>query len=324
MRFLNVTSSKARLAVLPEADRVALAQVNVDVEAGQRISIEQLEVFRIESNALDALKVLRRSHHLDKFNCTTLLAAEHYRIVQLDTPSVPLAEQKEALRWKLKAIVSFPVDDACLDFIEIPNKSSLPGGRPAQNSDLALATQANSLFAVIASAENVRRQAQCFEQARIRLDSIDIPELAQRNVAVLFEEPQRGLLCLRLDHTGGLLTLTVAGELIAFRRVEVSALHLALEDAEMRARAMDRLLLEVQRSLDHFDRQHSYINISRLLVASAVELEHLVDAITESVDITVQAMDLAEVLELGKVPALRSLSFQAANMLAIGAALRRE
>ena len=43
---------------------------------------------------------------------------------------MPLDERKEALRWLIRDLVSYPVDNACLDVLEIPSEGQ-PPGRPA-------------------------------------------------------------------------------------------------------------------------------------------------------------------------------------------------
>ena len=45
---------------------------------------------------------------------------------------------------------------------------------------------------------------------QIVLDAVDIPELAQRNVAALLEDQNRGLAFLRIDETGMMLTLNLS------------------------------------------------------------------------------------------------------------------
>ncbi len=151
---------------------------------------------------------------------------------------------------------------------------------------------------------------------------IDIAELAQRNVAALLEEKDRGLAFLRLDETGGLLTLTFHGELIAMRRIDVSAVQLTGSDMERGAQSMERLVLELQRSLDNFDRQYGFISISKLVFAMNPRVEGLAASLGENIYVPVQEMDLASVMDFPAVPELRDIQCQAMNLLAIGAALR--
>ena len=143
-----------------------------------------------------------------------------------------------------------------------------------------------------------------------------------RNVAALLEDENRGLAFLRIDETGMMLTLTFRGELIAVRRGEVTSLQLNGTDPEQRERVKERLVLELQRSLDNFDRQYSHIPISKVVVATFPLVEDLVSDLGESTYVPVREMDLATAVDFPTVPELRDPQCQAKYLLAIGAALR--
>ena len=293
------------LAVVTQGRQLTLAHVIRG--PGVRPEICLLESFLIEKSELEALQRLRSARDLKSYACTTLMPPDEYDIAQIDTPKVPREERKAALRWALKANVDYPLESACLDVIDIPLDAA--GSQPG-------------VFAVTAAEARVRTRAALFDAARIPLLAIDIAELAQRNVAALLEEKNRGLMFMRLDEAGGLLTLTFRGELIAARRIDVSALDLADADAERCAQRMERLVLELQRSLDNFDRQYSSISISRLVIAVSPPVDGLAAALKESINLPVREMDLSSVMDFSAIPELRDTRHQARNVLAIGAALR--
>lgn len=152
---------------------------------------------------------------------------------------------------------------------------------------------------------------------------IDIPELAQRNVAALLEEKGRALALLRVDAGGGSLTLSYRGELISVRRMEIAPGQLAADD-DSRQALVERLVLEVQRSLDHFDRQFSSVSVSRLVLAMNPRVKGLASALASSIEQPVAELDLSSAIDFPAVPELREPQFQARHLLAIGAALRGE
>lgn len=295
------------MAVLPKGDRVALAHV-LRVH-GARPEIRMLDSFAADQGEAKAMQRLRTARNLKSHACTTLMGVGEYSINQLDAPLVPPAERKEALRWGLKGMVDYPVDTACIDVLDIP-------------MDGAGAGRTAGVFAISAAEQSVRARIRSFDEAKIPLAAIDIPELAQRNVAALFEDENRGLAFLRLDDSGGQLTLTFHGELIAVRRVEVSAVQLGEGDAERRAQAMERLVLELQRSLDNFDRQYSFIPVSKLMVAVYPAVDEIIASLSENLYVPVLEMDLAQVMDFPAVPELHDPQCQAKNLLLIGAALR--
>ena len=239
------------------------------------------------------------------------MAEGEYSLTQIDAPQVPQEERKEALRWAIKEMVAYPVDSACIDVLDIPS-AGMPQGRSA------------GVMVVSAAESAVRSRVAPFEAAKVPLAVVDIPELAQRNVAALLEDENRGLAFLRVDESGMMLTLTFHGELIAVRRGEMNTRQLNGADADERARVMERLVLEVQRSLDNFDRQYSHIPISKVVLACYPLVENLMNELIESIYVPVREMDLASVLDFPSIPELRNPQAQAKSLLAIGAALRTD
>mgnify|MGYP000034023281 FL=1 len=309
LSFLSKQRKPGWMAVVSGAEGVTLAHVLRP--RGLKPRLSRLETFAVERDVSDALTRLRASG-LAGYACTTLLSSGDYVVSSLDDPGVPREERREALRWALKDAVPFAVDTACVDVLDVPAGSLGPGRAPG-------------VLAVIADEGAVRRRAAPFEAAKLDLAAIDIPELAQRNVAALLEDENRGLVLLRIDAEGVMLTLTWRGELVAVRRRDdrdIQAVnHGHFPDAET---AGERLSLELQRSLDNFDRQYGQIAVSRVVLSMPADSERLLDALRAGSDLPVEPLDLASVLDLSAVPALRDPREQARHLLAIGAALRDE
>jgi MSHA biogenesis protein MshI len=82
-------------------------------------------------------------------------------------------------------------------------------------------------------------------------------------------------------------------------------------------------VLELQRSIDHFDRQFGYVTLSRLLLAP-VPIEGLQQHLADNLYLPVHTLDLSQVLELSAVPGLRDPLQQSARLHLLGAALRTD
>lgn len=303
------------MAILPQGGSVTLAHVvrapgsQPGSQPGSRPELRRLDHFAVEHGQRDALQRLRAARQLKSYACTTLMAGGDYAVTQLDAPPVPPEERREALRWALKEMVSYPLESACIEVLDIPS-AGLPPGRPAGVLVISAAEQA--VLACVAD----------FEAAGIALAAVDIPELAQRNVAALLEDENRGLALLRIDESGMMLTLTFHGELIAVRRGEMSTPQLNGGDEEQRARVRERLVLELQRSLDNFDRQYSHIPISKVVLACYPQVENLAAELATNTYVPLREMDLSAVIDFPALPELKDPQCQARNLLAIGAALR--
>ena len=307
IRFFSTPRKPGWLSILPQSGQVTLAHVVRD--RNSRPEVRLLDSFALEGSERDALQRLRVARQLKSYACTTLMGSGEYNLTQLESPPVPAEERREALRWALKETVSYPLDSACIDVLDIPILG-MPPGRSA------------GVLVVSAAEQAVRSRVGAFEEAKIILDAVDIPELAQRNVAALLEDENRGLVFLRIDENGMMLTLSFHGELIAVRSGEISTLQLNGGDADQRSRTKERLVLELQRSLDNFDRQYSHIPISKVVLATYPSVENLAADLGENTYIPVKEMDFSSVIDFPAIPELRDTQCQAKNLLAIGAALR--
>jgi MSHA biogenesis protein MshI len=297
----------------------AFAADRIDCAHLRRVAGERPQLLRVFSCARgsgsggdgQALAALSKEQRVQAERCTALLAPGEYQFVQIEALNVPDAELRDAARWRLKDLLEYPVEAATVDVVAVPAAGST-SGRPAL------------MFAVAAGNDEIGARMRAFAEAKLALAAIDVPEMAQRNVAALFEEPGRGLALLAFDAAGCLLTLSAGGELYATRRIDVSAKALADPSPERRAPMIERVALEIQRTLDNFDRQFGAIVLSRLLVAPAAPAAGLVDALRESLYLPVEVLDLAAVMDIGRVPELLDPARQGQLLALIGAALRDE
>ncbi|MFA6062051.1 MAG: pilus assembly protein PilM [Gallionella sp.] len=288
------------------AHGVCLAQV--------AFSGEQIRVLRCDYHqgeiSIDELERLKREGNLAKQVCTTLLTQGDYQMLMVEAPNVPENEMKTAIRWKIKDSINCRIDEAAIDVLQIPaNKNR--------------SERVQSLYAIVAANDIIQKRMAMFEAAKLDLRVIDIPELAQRNIAALFEQTDRALVLLSFDESGGLLTFTSAGELYLSRRIEINTGQLTDADADLRAQYRDRVELELQRSLDYFDRQFNHLSISRILL-SAPDESRLLEFLSSSVGVAVVKLDLSQVMDISATPALADAEYAALLLPALGAALRQE
>ena len=289
--------------------RVEIARVARN--GAERPVVEFCSAHPSENDQVETLQSLRRELHLERFRCSTLLPAPQYQMQLLDAPNVPDAELKSAIRWKLKDFLEYPVESATIDVVQIPTDASAP-------------TRGRSLYAVSARNADIEAHMKLFTQAKIPLRVIEIPEMAQRNLVTLLETDHRALAMLSFGDEGGLLTFSARGELYLSRRIDVSLEQLTLVTGDMRQQMFERIALELQRSLDHFDRQFSYVPVARLLLGPLPQEIGLRQYLAENLSAQVDSVDLGEVLDFHKVPELREPGEQMQRWQTLGAALRSD
>jgi len=258
----------------------------------------------------DAAQHLAREQGFSRYQCSTLLSPGEYQMLLVEAPNVPQAELKTAVRWRIKDLLDYHVNDATVDVLAVPPNPA--GGERAQ-----------SMYAVTARNDLIQACIGRFESARIPLTVIDIPETAQRNIAALFEQDDRGLAMLYLGSNECLLTINFRGELMLARRIDVGLQQLASAAGAAREEQFQRVLLELQRTFDHFDRQFAYVPVAKLLLAPAPEETGLLEYLASNLDMPVERVRLAGAIEFSARAELEPREEWRLFHL-IGAALRHE
>jgi MSHA biogenesis protein MshI len=288
------------------ADRIEVARIRRD--GGARPVVEACAQYESSGNHADVLQRLRRELHLDRYRCSTTLTGGQYQVQVVDAPNVPDAELKSAVRWRLKDFLDYPVETATVDVLPVPGPAAPNRGK--------------SVFAVSARNDTISAAMNLFSRAKIPLQVIEIPEMAQRNLAALFETDQRAVAVLSFGEEGGLLTFTANGELYLSRRMEVTLEQLQGSGATMKDQLFERIALELQRSLDHFDRQHNNVTLAQVMLAPLPEETGLAEYLSGNLSAKVERINLGDYLDFHPVPEMREAGLQNMRWQTLGAALR--
>lgn len=307
MRFFKkAKKTEAWLSFALLGDGIAVASVS---RVPQGKPVVDICVFYPGETGAELLEKIGRELRASSYHCTTVLAGGDYQLLAVESPNVPPEELKTAVRWRLKDMLDFRVEDATVDVLDIPVDQNAP------------VRASHGLFAVAARNSVIERRQNLFVEAKVDLSVIDIPEMAQRNISALLEPEGRGLAMLSFVQDGGMLTVTFRGELYLSRRLDVTLEQLLDSDYDRKHACFDKITLELQRSLDHFDRQFHFISISKLVLAPS-GASGLEEYLSSNMYMPVESIDLADALDTGRVPELADKAQQNHFFFAIGAALR--
>lgn len=301
MQLFKNTQKKGWVAIKASADDTSIAYV--ERRANQRPLVHLATSVGQNIFQPTALKAISQQFALKKKNCSLVLNTQDYQLMQVEKPNVPKEEQKQAVRWKLKDLMDYSIDNVTIDVLEIPAEGAQSG-------------RMSYVYAAAAPNEVISSLSNRLLDGGVQLKAIDIQETAQRNIASLLEQKDRGLALLSVSSAGGLLTFTSGGELYHARRIEF--------DGNYSESTYERIALELQRSLDHFERQFPQVVISQLLVAPFAESMRFCEYLRNFLYIPVEGFEFSDIVDFGQEVRLDDLTEQARLFTVIGAALREE
>lgn len=273
------------------------------------------------SQVEQVLRSLGKKNYINDIPTSTVLSPGDFTLLMVEEPAVPAEEMKQAIRWKIKDMLDYSIEDAVIDVFAIPGQKER--GRTPM------------VYAVAAKKAPVQQCISQLEAADLALQYIDIPELVQRNVASLLPEDQQGVALLYLDETSGLITLTHQSVLYLARGLEVgtrdllpsdgswideTAAVMSLQPGGMGQALLDNIVLEIQRSLDYYESHFAQPPINHLYIAPlAQDIPGLQQHLDNNLGVRVHMLDLNDVLDCAEPISLQD---QSHGFLAIGAALR--
>jgi MSHA biogenesis protein MshI len=202
------------------------------------------------SNRADVLAVAIREMGARGLRAVAVLPAASYSLVQLEKPSLPEDEIAEAMRWRIRDLVDFPVEQAVVDLIH-PPPSHRPGAPPL-------------MYVVVAKSADVADVAAGLEAAGVKVAAIDIVEMAIRNLSLYLDNPPRPRAYLHLQPGQTVIEIADGAQIYLSRRVQQD--YTAGADRALLGAQMENLALEVQRSLDYFESQYALGPADRLSV----------------------------------------------------------
>ena len=235
--------------------------------------------------------------------CNLVMSPGSYQLILGEAPKVPAEELAEALRWRIKDLVQFPISEAVMDAFLLPEDSVRGTSRMAY----AVASQRKNIEVAVAAAKS----------SGLQLKNIDIPELVLRNLAEACCDTKRGVAIVKLHQGGGSLQIIRDGNLYLSRQFSLAYNAGLLDDLPGEA-----LVLELQRSLDYFERQMRQVPPSHIyLCGENVTADKLTPQIRNALAVTINLLDLNNGVQVADAIPEHILSLA---LHAIGAALRQD
>lgn len=269
-----------------------------------------------------------------------LLDPAAYQILKVDTPKVPQEELKAAARWQIKEMVDVDVAELTLDVMHVGGDVERPGS-PGGRQLFVVAARNSAIQALTRGAAGITDQ----------VGIVDIWETALRNLlaaqARADDLAARACAAVLIDEDHCLLVVCSGDELSYTRRLEgdpkllarargdqaeASAAELPLGFEYQPGGAFDGgdaqespLVVELQRSIDVWERSWPDLPLARLYVATAAHAAEVAALIQRELGQRTVALDALAAFAAG-APAPEGDARQAlaACLPLLGAALRTE
>jgi MSHA biogenesis protein MshI len=306
LKFLSGKRRKGVMGIALSNTHISLVHCINAPEEKPKVTMAHVEQLKLEDDI--GLKRLVQQLGLKSYPCNLALNADQYQVLQVDKPNMPEAEIQNALVWKVKGLVDYQVSDATIRGIDLPSDPQQPNRSPF-------------MFAICAKNKLLEDASNRLMDAGFLLKSVDVQVLAQRNIAALLEHENRVIVLVSFSAKGCLITFTANGELYHARFVELDrGYHLG----DLITSNLERLGLELQRSLDSFDRQFPYLSVQRVVICPDQNAARFVDDLKNSLYLPVETFNLADIVSLPENMDFSSLEKQSMLVMALGAALRPE
>lgn len=306
-RFKRSPARNARAAIALDGSRAGLARIRRLDDGRLSLAMRVLGSDAGENHWPDQAAAQADDLNLRGTPVTAVLDNGAYQLQLLEMPNVPADELLSAVRWRLKDLIDFPVEEAVVELLDMP---------PHANPGAPL-----TAYAVVTRSAEVLQQVDLMERADLRMDVIDIPELCVRNLAVLLPQDADGVAFLHFTEDCGYLTITRQGVLHLTRHIDAGrrALQAASADDFAVQETIGGIALEIQRSLDYYESHYDCRPITQIALGPGAGLDALPAALTEHLGLTVETIDLQALFSLEDS---MSAEEQGGCLLAVGAALR--
>jgi len=275
--FKRFAKSKALVCIEPYERGMNIVVRNV---SGSALSDASVLVLDDEGESLQEQFIAWvEKHNLTKQLCNVVLPPPDYQLLMIEKPDVPAEEMRDAVKWKLKDLVTSPIESLAVDTIEIPQLGN------QQSKEM--------IYAVVTDLEKVKAIISLVQSAGLTLRAIDIDVLALRNI-IREQDTSRGVAILRVATGKGELAVYRDGDLYLSRRFKLNYNGGLLDDLPA-----EDLGLELQRSFDYLERQMRQVPPALLYVCGrGIGSEKIDDNVRQHLNIPVEFLELSQFVTL--------------------------
>ncbi len=301
--FQGKPKSNARIGLSIQDNRLLL--VHMDIRDGWPYLLHaRQENLNSDQDAEEALIKLVKELELEGEEVSFVLSPRDYYLHLVEAPPVEEDELRSAIRWKIKDLLDMKIEDAAIDVFRVPNDAYR--GR-------------EMVYVVAAVKSRILSIIEMVKQAGLEMAVIDIPEMAMHNVVRSCVDDSNGVAFMDLRRSGSTMNISLKGELYLTRRINTQVEPEAMQSDDWPA-LKDRLVLEIQRSMDYFESQMRRAPINKIVIAQRqMDSRQLTNELDELLAANVSSLNLTDYIDGDES---MTAEFQQLAFSALGATLR--
>jgi MSHA biogenesis protein MshI len=228
-----------------------------------------------------------------------IIPQNDYQIFLIEQPLLSGNEKREAIRWRIAEYIDFPVEEAVVDYIEVPQKN--------KDSNTPLN------YVIVTRKGIIDEYANNIKALGLNLTSVDICQSALREIAFQLDDADVGQALLHIEEDKSHIVLFKNKTLYMMRDFDLGYDHIKKNNE------VQDLALEIQRSIDYCSSNLKNAGISRIVLTPMPERKtELLSNLSNILGLPVRMINYSEFIH-----ETEKLSINQANSsaFAIGAAI---
>lgn len=294
----NILETSQRCCISIGAKEITLLIIDKVGEQTELLATDIIQYEGIE-NLSFVLSNINQKYLLSAVPLYWLLNPDDYQLFVMDTLPVKEEEFAEALKWRARSLINYPVEQASLDYF------NLPGKRGSNTTMMAL---------IAARSGYLEQVVNIAKDTNLNLTTIYIPELAMKNLAAIYETDEKCTAVIYFYDKGTILNISSKQVLYFTRRLNYNS------TTAQNANNFEPICLDVLRYFDFFQSQWRLNSPNRIFVISDKDVSEVISALSQHLMLTVESFHI-RVPSKGAEP-FTELSNQ--YLLPYGCALREE
>jgi MSHA biogenesis protein MshI len=261
-------------------DGIAVAEITCTGDAPPALKSCEFIASTDPTEQLKQLTKYIKEKSLKSRPCVVVLEDTQYNLFQMPLPPVQESELTSALRWSVRDLIAYPVDQAVVDVFRVPVQQH----REAK------------VYVVVTPKDEIQKIVDFIHKTGLTLSAIDIEELSLGNIIEQMDGQARGIAVIHFGQQHGSISLFSDSALYLSRRIDTGLLRLEEMQSQGAAEQIyESIILELQRSLDFYESEYARPPISKLVVAPRHPLlQGFCDYVSAQTGLSIELMNLGQ------------------------------